>query len=463
MQPPIVSGLRELDSAPRRFLLFIAFNVVSWQCIIGPALVLLARKIDMPPSWVGFLISFTPLSTLLVVLTVQLVMRLGPRRVMLTAWFLRNLITCTVFLMPWAIVHHGQRAGWYVLLTATLGFCLMRAVGAGGWFPWLHEVVPESQRSTYFGSEAAITQLLNVGVAVGQALILHGNPGLDRYLYIYGIGIAAGLLSLTWMRRVPGGAGVKTPFSWHDIHLPYRETLADRPFLVFVAVTSLCLLTTTCFGSSWVLYSRDVLGYTSNKIMYITAAASFGVILTIRPWTRFAEHNGSGPCMFLTLATHSVLSLLFIGNVPGAPWSAWGVMPIIVLMNSFGTAFIVAANRGMLNYFQPDSRLGYSNIWTVGTSLAYGLAPIYAGQCIQHVGLWGYRICFMLCGFGGLLMAFTCLVAVKERAARPAHGFTFGPLGLVRTAVRIVTITAGFDVSNRHGKPARISGAEAEI
>lgn len=462
MQPPIVSGLRELDSAPRRFLLFIAFNVVSWQCIIGPALVLLARKIDMPPSWVGFLISFTPLSTLLVVLTVQLVTRLGPRRVMLTAWFLRNLITCTVFLMPWAILHHGQRAGWYVLLTATFGFCLMRAVGAGGWFPWLHEVVPESQRSTYFGSEAAITQLLNVGVAIGQALMLHGNPGLDRYLYIYAIGIAAGLLSLTWMRRVPGGAGVKTPFSWHDMHLPYRQTLTDRSFLIFVGVTSLCLTVTTCFGASWVLYSRDILGYTSNKIMYVTAAASVGVIVTIRPWSRFAEHNGSGPCMFLTLIAHSVLSLLFMANVPGASWSSWGVGPIIVLMNAFGTAFIVAANRGMLNHFRAESRLGYSNVWTVGTSLAYGIAPIFAGQSIQHVGLWGYRICFMICGFGGLALATLCLLAVKERVPRPAHAFTPNFAGLARVITSILTVTAGLDESNRHGKPATINRPELE-
>ena len=49
---PIFSGLQELEPAPRRFLFFIVFNVVSWQCLIGPVLVLFARKIDMPPSWV---------------------------------------------------------------------------------------------------------------------------------------------------------------------------------------------------------------------------------------------------------------------------------------------------------------------------------------------------------------------------------------------------------------------------
>ncbi|MCL4219528.1 MAG: hypothetical protein KJ052_21315, partial [Candidatus Hydrogenedentes bacterium] len=67
MKFPLLRSIGDLDRGPRRFLLFTGFNVVSWQCIVGPALILLARYIEMPASWVGLLISFMPLSTLLVV------------------------------------------------------------------------------------------------------------------------------------------------------------------------------------------------------------------------------------------------------------------------------------------------------------------------------------------------------------------------------------------------------------
>ena len=33
-----MSSLRELDEAPRKFLFFGFFNVVSWQCLVGPVL-----------------------------------------------------------------------------------------------------------------------------------------------------------------------------------------------------------------------------------------------------------------------------------------------------------------------------------------------------------------------------------------------------------------------------------------
>ncbi|MCX5759730.1 MAG: hypothetical protein NTU83_14745, partial [Candidatus Hydrogenedentes bacterium] len=298
---PILSGLQELDPAPRRFLLFIVFNVVSWQCIIGPALVLFARKIDMPPSWVGFLISFTPLSMLLVVATGLLVTRYGAKRVMFVAWTLRNMIACLVFAMPWAMARWGAASGGYVLMAATFGFCLMRAVGAGGWFPWLHEVVPEPQRGAYFSSEAAISQLLSVGIALFQAWVLRGDPGPERFIAIYAVGIAAGFISTIWMYRIPGGRGSPTPVTIRSDVAAYRRTLSDRPFILFVIVASLCFSATSWLGSASVLYLRDALGISSRFIMIVMAASSVCIMLTIRPWARFAEPNGSAQAMYLSL------------------------------------------------------------------------------------------------------------------------------------------------------------------
>ncbi|HNT90018.1 MAG TPA: hypothetical protein PKL84_19295, partial [Candidatus Hydrogenedentes bacterium] len=131
MRLPIVSVVHELAPPGRRFLYFNFFNVISWQCVVGPAMILFARKIGMPASWVGFLISFMPLTMILVLFTVPLVNRLGPKNVMMKGWLSRNLIMSTVFLMPLAVRFWGPRAGWYVLTGATLGFCIVRAVAVG--------------------------------------------------------------------------------------------------------------------------------------------------------------------------------------------------------------------------------------------------------------------------------------------------------------------------------------------
>jgi len=450
VQVPIVSSLRELDSAPRRFLLFIAFNVVSWQCIIGPALTLLARKIGMPPSWVGFLNSFTPLSQVLVICTVQLITRLGSKPVMLTAWLLRNLITCTVFLLPWAMTGHGQRAGWYVLMGSMLGFCLMRAIGSGGWFPWLHEVVPGKQRAAYFSTEAAITHLLNVLVSFVIAYILLGDPGINRYLVIYGIGICSGLGSLTWMSRVPGGRGADRPVTFRDSYEPYKVALTDRRFLVFVLVASLCYSSLAWLGLALVLYMRDALHMSPGIIMALTAAGSIGILFTIRYWGRFADYSGSGVSMSLALTGHALTALLFLALLPGASYTLYVLSALYVLVCIFSAAFSVSANRALLNMIRADSRVGYSNVWTVGTAVAGGVTPIIVGLAIEYFNLWGFRACFTIAGAMGLACAIACRWVVRDGKATVKPATRNVPSGQpIDTLVNIVRITVGQHESNR--------------
>lgn len=450
MQLPLISGVRELHPAPRQFLFFTAFNVISWQCIVGPALVLVARKIDMPASWVGLLISMLPFSTMLVVGTVPLVARLGPKRLMASTWFLRNMIICPVFLMPWVMRGGNVQAGWYVLLIATLGFCLMRAIGSGGWFPWLHEVVPEEQRGIYFSTEAATTQLVNVVIILGQGALLIGNPGVGRFLIIYAFGIGAGLFSLIWMWRVPGGEGIEDQASFHESLAAYRVVFSDRRYLAFVATASLCFSAASWFGSAYVLYLRDVLQLTENSIMILLAAGSTGVLLTIRFWGRFADYSGSGRAMFKTLTGHSLMALGFMTLLPGERWTPYLLPVLAVLVSIFGSAFWMAAHRAMLNRVQNEGRVAYTTVWTVGTALMLGLTPILTGQVISHGGLWGFRACFLIAGLFGLACAVASELVVGD-GQHPA----WSPSGLLnptlplRTLARIVWITVGMHESNR--------------
>lgn len=450
MHVPVLSSVRELDRAPRRFLGFTVFNVISWQCIMGPALVLLARRIDMPASWVGCLISFMPFSMLLVVVAVPLVTWLGSKRVMLLTWLLRNLAVSVVFFLPWALERYGPATGWYVLLGAILAFSVLRAVGSGGWFPWLHELVPVRQRGTYFSAEAGVTQLINVCVMLGQALLLLGNQSLSRFLVIYLIGIASGLLSLVMMYRVPGGGGIEQGFSIRDSYASYRRAWADRPFLQFVLVASLSFSAASWFGSALVMYLRDVLGMSSNAIMFMMAAGSAGVLLTIRSWGLFAEHSGSASAMSLGLIGHSAAALLCLVCLPGAPWTPWLLLPTIAVGSICGAAFWTSAHRAMLHYVQESGRIGYTNLWIVGTAVALGLTPVLAGQCIEHWAMNGFRFCFLLSGFAGALCALGCRLVVKDRQPLDRSLVELvNPELPVRVLARILWITLGLHPSSR--------------
>ncbi len=443
------ASVRELDPPPRRFLIFLVFNVISWQCVMGYAMVLFARSIDMPASWVGWLLSFMPLSMLLVVFTVPLVTHLGPKRLMFASWLARNIVMSAVFTMPYVIGRWGNVGGWYVLLGATLGFCLLRALGGGGWFPWLHEVVPEGQRASYFSAEATVTQAMSVVLGLFLAFVLRGTPGLGAFLLIYAVGVAGGLASLLWMLRVPGGKPDHQGGGLRGSLAQYGVALRDRAFLVFVLNVSMSLMCMTWFNAAIVLFMRDILQLPQGMIMVSMTLGGIGVMLTVRHWGKFAEHSGNHRALFKTGTGQALAMLACLWLEPGSPWLVYLLLPILTLVAIWGVAFWIIAHRTMLGYVRDEGRVAYTNIWTVGTALALGITPIAVGGLVEHLDMLGYRICFMIAGFGGCLSSLLCMWTVQNDLPRdPAKRGVYLTLP-IRTLGRIAWITLGMHESSR--------------
>lgn len=417
---PVIGGFGRLDPGPRRFLWFIVFNVVSWQSIVGPALILFARSLEMPASVIGYLIAFMPLSMLLVGFTVPLVNRFGPKRVMFTGWLLRNVLACSVFLIPF-VRGYGLHYAQYVLAGAILSFCVLRAMGSGGWLPWLHELVPDVQRGTYFSMETAITQLTSVGVALVQALLLWGNPGDWNFLMVYGIGIGAGLISLMWMALIPGGGAVAEPVAKQEGFAAYGKAFRDRPFMAFVSTASLGYASLTLLlGSSVVLYMRDALEFDASVIMAVTAAGSLSIFLTISAWGRFADYAGSAAAMFWSMLGHGACGVLCLFLTPGGEWSGVLLWAVFALASVFSAAYNVAANRAMLGYIPREHRVVYTNIWSILASLAIAVTPICAGYVIDHVRS-GFAICFITTAVLAVMTGALCRRFVNEPAKHSAQ------------------------------------------
>ncbi|PKN50198.1 MAG: hypothetical protein CVU58_02030, partial [Deltaproteobacteria bacterium HGW-Deltaproteobacteria-16] len=255
-----LTAVRELPRPPRLFLIFTAVNVFSWQCIAGPAMVLFARALNMPPAWVGLLLSFLPISMLLVVFTVPLVEWLGPRRLLLWTWLARNVLALSVFLIPWAISRWGEAGGWQVLLFATLAFSLIRAVGVGAWYPWLHEIVPRPLLGSYLSIEAAMSQLIIIALALAMALILGLGQGLSRFFLLSAAGIGAGFWSVQLIGKIPGGERIAvTDFRLSGRSPSLRQALADQEYRRFFVLAMLGTGSVMWLNAASVMYLRDML------------------------------------------------------------------------------------------------------------------------------------------------------------------------------------------------------------
>jgi predicted MFS family arabinose efflux permease len=308
--------------------------------------------------------------------------------------------------------------------------------------------VPTTQRGVYFSSEAAVTNVLNVLLLGGIAVMLLGSPGIGRYLSIYAIGIASGLFSLAWMFRVPGGHAVPIA-SDPSCHDTLRRALADKTFLRFVAIASLCFSSFAWMNAVSTLYMRDVLGL-EWQVMAIQAAVSLAILMTIRAWARYADHSGSGRAMALTLVGHAVTTAAFLFLRPGSVLTYVALVPVVIAWGVFNTAFWMAVNRAMLNRLQDSCRVGYSNVWTVGTNVAMGATPIIAGSAVQHMGMWGYRLCFGIAIVSALLCAIASLRIVTDgRTLPPSLSVLINPALPLRTLARLTWISLGLHESNR--------------
>jgi hypothetical protein len=452
MPVSVLSSLRELGIGAQRFLIFTAANQVAWQCVAGLFLVLFGRAINMPESWVGVLQAFMPLSTVLVAFTVPLVERTGPRRLLLFTWGIRNVLAIPTFAMVWAMSVWGPQAAWYVLLLSTLSFCGARAIGVGGWFPWLYEVVPNRSQGIYFATEAATAQLTNIALTLAVAFGLRGNTGLGAYFWIYLMGILAGFVSLAAIWRIPGGKQLPQTTRTSQPGLSgYRHTLADRDYVRYVLRVCLGQSALWWLQAVYVLYLRDQLKFSDTQIMYQVAAGSLGMALTVRQWGRYADRFGSIPAIMFSLAAYALIGLGWITLLPGAVWTPALSLILVVLGNIFNGAALMVMNRGMLCRVREKGRVGYTNLWIVCTALATGITPILAGVIVQWLQLTGFRICFLLTAVMSVACALSLFSVAQEQDKPPVPNLTnlLKPSIPMRTLWRIVWITLGLDESNR--------------
>ncbi|NQU45301.1 MFS transporter [bacterium] len=451
MEIPVLSDLRRLDGRLQRLLVFSGTNVISFQCLGGSIVILFARHIGMPVSWVGHLMAFHAVSTFLVMFTVPLVDRFGPKRIMMFAWGARCLVVTPVLFMPFLVRASDPRAGWILLLVATLMFSLIRGLGMGGWIPILHEVVPRNRRGVYFSVETGVIQSVNILVSLMVALVLGAHATLARFLNIYAIGIGTGLVSVYLLSRARCGEKSAIPEHGKSSWQAYRTAFADGAFVRYTLLASLCLASVIWLNSAIILYLRDALGFSDGTIMFLLAMGSLAVAISIRAWGRYADRNGSRQTTALALSGFGLAALGWVFLHPAAPWTILPVvLPVLCAGMLFSAAFVLSINRGMLCLVREKGRVGYANLWILGTAIAMGTTPILVGQMIEGFGLWGFRSCFLIACLGAAFCSVACF-SLPEEGKPPVPYLTalLRPSHPLRTLGRVVWITLGRDASNQ--------------
>lgn len=395
----------DLPPAVRKFLIFTGINLISWQCIVGQMLVLFGRAIHMPPAWIGALLSFMPLSMLMVIVSIPAVSLLGSKRMLFHTWVVRNAAASAVFLIPAAAALGGERAAWHVLWVAILCFSLSRAFGIGAWYPWLHEIVPKNLTGSYFAAETLVVQTLNVAVAAGIAVVLRMGTGMERFYAIYALGVATGLYSAWYLKRIPGGGGASPAGSVSTSPAVVLHAWRDGRYRRFVGLAVLSVSAIMWMNVSSILYLRDVLRYTDSRIMALMAAGAGAVALTARASSLFSERFGSHSALSVMMGGQGIAAAGWCFLLPGGHGEFAMAVSLLLASQVCSAGFMIVAAKAMMNLVRESHRIGYTSLWIIGISLGNGIPPLAGGWLIDAHALAGYRSCFLLSAVSGAVAA----------------------------------------------------------
>jgi len=401
----IISDIESFSPGAKKFLGFSAINLISWQCIVGQFLVLFGRSIGMPASWVGTLVSFIPLSMLLVIFSVPIVEQYGSKKVMMVTWMLRNLAVIPVLTIPWLIPIWGERSAWYVLMLSTFGFSLARATGVAAWYPWIHELVPKRLMGKYLSVESSIMQTMNVLVIFAIAKVLGMVEYSNRFYYVYSTGIVAGVVSSFYILTIPGGVASISTDTHNGRFSAIMAVTKDPKYCKFMLLAILSMSSFVWLNVSSILCLRDVLKQSDFNIMVLYAIGAIGVALSIRLVSHLAGKMKSQKSLTLMLLFQGIISASWFFLVSGSSLVPYLVIPVVALGTISAVVIFIFASQQMLGLVKQEHKVGYTSVWVIGTSISTGLPPIMAGWFINHLDLLGYQFCFGISSISALVGA----------------------------------------------------------
>ena len=428
----IFSGLDSIGPAPRRFLVFLVFNVTSWECLIGSVLILHARALGIAPSWVGVLTAIIPFTMLITLFMKPVAERYGSKRLMIKCWTARVIAVSPIIFTPLVFARWGTSGAAVILFATVALYCFFRSLGSIGWMPWLHEIIPADRRGLYTGVEAMIVRLALIILGLIIYLILGEHPPLWKFSAVSIFGIMLGVISLVLIRNVPGGEPYSAIHHSERKHLAeYRAVLRDSNFRSFFLCAATGTFAYMGYNLLMMLFMREQLAIAPGRIMLIATSGSLATALTVQRWGRIADTHGSPATMAAAAALVFVCLLLCTTLQPGR-LAAFVIFPVFAALNLATAGVMIASGRGLLHRARPELRHAYSALWTTGTSIFSGLASIMTGLVLNTGTSLVYLFSFI--GFA-VLMGGICLACLKLPESGIDHAVLTYPLFLPRRPV----------------------------
>ncbi len=412
---------------------FQLYNSLSFSLIIGTPILLFFKKLDASVTVLGIVAALPALLNIMQIPAARYVERVGYREFVLKGWTIRSvfiLLAAGVAILP---EQFNPATRMILMLVLLFLYNLSRGIAVCGFLPWMTQLVPESQRGNYLSRD----QLCGFSAVTLGSLFcgfyLKAHHSLGAFGVIFMISFLAAMVSLYYLKRMPDVEIAESSKSASREPVPWKRMLTYTPFTRMLIFNVVMLLGWTGNGVMVIPMLRDQYAVSDSMFMYLNAAWGVVFIIGLLTFGKVSDWAGSKPVVSLSLVFQAI-------HFTGWGLVAAGVLPftlgtLVLQQTTWGIAFALfsVANMRLLMGIVPElGRSHFFALFSVGTSLTAGLAPVgwgLAADTLKNLHLTlgpfelnGYSSLYLLvvCCIGG---AAVCLRRVEEAKALTGKAF----------------------------------------
>ncbi len=340
------------------------------------AMVGLAGELGASDMEFGLLVALPQIAALMQLPFSMLVNKTQKRKIwLLTVGLFSRLLWMFFGFLP---LLGGMEANTMKLYTLITLLGISSACGAAinvCWFPWFSDLCPIRIRGRWLSFRDSILAVGSLLFGLLVAYMLDALPIDSKYIVIFLIGGALGVLDMICF----GFAPEVKPASSRKIQMgkTMLEALKNKPFRQLTIMWTAWCFTANLSGAYLTPYAMNAMGLNFMQItLFGTVAASVATVFIVPRWGRALDQCGARNVMLLGCIGASLTPLFYLISTPG------NVLPTL-LHNLMGALFWcgsnLAANSLQLSTSPDESRPTYIAIFSCVTALVGSAFGTMAG------------------------------------------------------------------------------------
>ena len=283
---------------------------------------------------------------------------------------------------------------------------------ANPWQSLVAKIIPSTRRGTFFGMQAALTNVFLGAGAIAAGYILERvsdplNFALCFVLALAGMGLSMLMLALT---REPTDVEKHIP---EILPSPWKGALnvlhRDKNFASFVIIRLLSQFTTMGFAF-YILYGLERFNMSDLTAGFLTATLSITQMVGNAVMGWLGDHLGHRSMLIVGSLAVTFSSLL----AWGAQSIAW-MYPAFILCGLAGVAYWTIGIAITVEFGTEETRptyIGLSNTMVAPFAI---IAPLLGGWIAESAG---FQTTFMISAVGGIIIAILLWIFLRDPRPR---------------------------------------------